>query len=200
LWVDTAASLKRLGIAMLIICIGGVFIGLNMGTLPYMEKIFYRFFLFFDKVPALSVLPILFIVFGLDETSKIALMVIGVMPTIVLDTYLRAKNYPRELITKGMTLGASNLEIIYRMVFPKILPEVLDTIRLNFKAVILFLIAGEALAATAGLGYRIFLVRRYVAMDIIIPYVVWISLIAFVADLAVRLWIKKGFVWQGGSR
>ena len=71
----------------------------------------------------------------------------------------------------------------------------LDTIRLNLKAVFLFLIAGEALAATGGLGYRIFLVRRYVAMDIIIPYVIWISLLAFLADLAVRVWIKKRYPW-----
>ena len=67
--------------------------------------------------------------------------------------------------------------------------------RLNFKAILLFLIAGEALASQAGLGYRIFLVRRYVAMDIIIPYVIWISLLAFLADLAIRVFIKKRYPW-----
>jgi NitT/TauT family transport system permease protein len=80
-------------------------------------------------------------------------------------------------------------------VLPKIFPEVLDTIRLNLKAVFLFLIAGEALAATAGLGYRIFVVRRYVAMDIIIPYVIWISLLAFLTDLAMRVFIKRLYPW-----
>jgi NitT/TauT family transport system permease protein len=60
---------------------------------------------------------------------------------------------------------------------------------------ILYLIAGEAIAATVGLGYRIFLVRRYIAMDIIIPYVLWISLLAFLADFLVRLWIKKRYRW-----
>lgn len=194
LWVDTIASTRRFAIGIALLFLGVIF-GLHMGVLPYAEVSLYRFVLFFDKIPALAVLPILFIVFGLGEVSKIALIVIGVMPTIILDTYLRAKAIPREQITKAMTLKASNFEIIYRIVLPRIFPKVLDTIRLNFKAVLLFLIAGEALAATAGLGYRIFVVRRYVAMDIIIPYVIWISLLAFLADLAVRMWIKKRYSW-----
>ena len=194
LWIDTGASIRRFGISLAIVLFG-IIIGLYMGTLPYFEAIFYRFFLFFDKIPALAILPILFISFGIGEVSKIALIVIGVMPTIVLDTYLRAKSYPRELIIKAMTLGASHMEIVYRCVLPRIFPEVMDTLRLNFKAIILFLIAGEALAATAGLGYRIFVVRRYMAMDIIIPYVIWISLLAFTADFAVRSFIKHQYKW-----
>ena len=194
LLVDTIASTRRFAVGVVLLFLG-VIVGLHMGVLPYAEVMLYRFVLFFDKVPALALLPILFIVFGLGEVSKLALIVIGVMPTIILDTYLRAKAVPGEQITKAMTLNASNFEIMYRIVLPKIFPNVLDTVRLNFKAVILFLIAGEALAATAGLGYRIFVVRRYLAMDIIIPYVLWISLLAFLADLAVRIWIKKRYSW-----
>lgn len=194
LLVDTIASTRRFAISVVILFLGVIF-GLHMGMLPYAELSLYRFILFFDKIPALAVLPILFIVFGLGEVSKIALIIIGVMPTIILDTYLRTKAIPREQITKALTLDASHFEIMYRIVLPRIFPRVLDTIRLNLKAVFLFLIAGESLAATAGLGYRIFVVRRYVAMDIIIPYVLWISLLAFLADLGVRVWIKKCYPW-----
>ena len=94
-----------------------------------------------------------------------------------------------------MTLKASTAQIIFKVVLPQIFPYALDTIRLNFKSVILFLIAGEALAATEGLGYRIFVVRRYLAMDVIIPYVIWIALLAFLVDVGLRLWIKKSFSW-----
>ena len=96
----------------------------------------------------------------------------------------------------GVNMAHSpRIKPILAILLPRIFPKVLDTIRLNLKAVFLFLIAGEALAATAGLGYRIFVVRRYVAMDIIIPYVLWISLLAFLADLTVRIWIKKKYPW-----
>lgn len=194
LLVDTIASGRRffIGVGLLF---GGVILGLHMGLLPFFEKLFRWFLLFFDKIPALALLPILIIIFGIGETAKIALIVIGVLPTITLDTYLRAKAVHREQIIKGFTLGASDLEVAYRVVLPQIFPKVLDTIRLNFKAVMLFLIAGESLAATAGLGYRIFVVRRYMAMDIIIPYVLWMSLLLFLADAAVRLWIHKRYPW-----
>jgi NitT/TauT family transport system permease protein len=194
LFRDTKASAYRVFIAMIFIFLG-VLLGLYMGMMPYIEKLLYRFVLFFDKIPALAVLPILFIVFGLDETAKISLIVIGVAPTVILDTFLRVKEIPREQITKGMTLKASRHEIIYKIVFPQVFPKILDTIRLNFKAIILFLIAGEALAAEAGLGYRIFVVRRYLDMATIIPYVIWISLIAFLIDFMLRKWIQKRYKW-----
>ena len=194
LLVDTVASAKRFAIGVALVSLG-IVLGLFMGVLPHVEQLLLRFILFFDKIPALAVLPILFIVFGLGETSKIALIVIGVFPTIALDTYLRAKAVPRQQLTKGFTLGASDFEIAQRIVLPQILPGALDTLRLNFKAVILFLIAGESLAATAGLGYRIFVVRRYIAMDIIIPYVIWMSLLAFAADFAVSRFIRWRYPW-----
>ena len=60
-----------------------------------------------------------------------------------------------------------------------------------------FLIASEAIAAESGLGYRIFLVRRYLAMDVILTYVIWITLLAFLLDLALRQMSRKLFPWAG---
>jgi NitT/TauT family transport system permease protein len=190
LWTDTVASARRFGISLAILFLA-VPLGVAMGTFPYVEALVHRFLVFFDKIPALSVLPILFIAFGLGELSKIALIVIGVFPTIALDAHLRAKAVPRERVMKAKTLGASEPEIAVRVVFPAVLPYVMDTIRLNLKAVMLLLIAGESLAATVGLGYRIFVVRRYLAMDIIIPYVVWMTVLLFLADWAMRAAIER---------
>jgi NitT/TauT family transport system permease protein len=196
LWIDTWVSTKRFLIAVSLLFVG-VIIGLHMGVFPFFEALLLRFFLFFDKIPALAVLPILFIIFGLGEVSKVALIVMGVLPTVTLDTYLRAKRVHQEQILKGFTLGANSFEVAYRIVLRQIFPRVLDTIRLNFKAVWLFLIAGESLAASVGLGYRIFVVRRYIAMYIIIPYVMWISIIAFISDWAVQRFIKWRYPWLG---
>lgn len=194
LWIDTWASARRFVIAIAIVFLGAI-VGLYMGVFPYVEAFLYKFLVAFDKIPALTLLPILFILFGFGEMSKIALIVIGVFPTVALDAYLRAKAVPREQIFKAQSLGASEHEIPYRIVLPQIFPEILDTIRLNFKAVMLLLIAGESLAATVGLGYRIFVVRRYVAMEIIIPYVIWMTLLLFLADYGVQWWVKFRYRW-----
>jgi NitT/TauT family transport system permease protein len=190
LWADTAASARRFALSVAIIFLA-VPLGVAMGTFPYVEAVLGRFLVFFDKIPALSLLPILFIVFGLDEFSKIALIVMGVFPTIALDAYLRAREVPRERIMKAKTLGASEPEIAVRVVFPAVFPYTLDTIRLNLKSIMLLLIAGESLAATVGLGYRIFVVRRYLAMDIIIPYVLWMTALLFLADWVLRAAVER---------
>jgi NitT/TauT family transport system permease protein len=194
LWVDTTASSRRFSIALAITFLA-IPLGVGMGLFPYVEALFYRFLVFFDKIPALSVLPILFIVFGLGELSKVVLILLGIFPTVALDAYLRAQAVPREQIHKAQTLGASEHEIAYRIILPQIFPKMLDTIRLNLKAAMLLLIAGESLAATVGLGYRIFVVRRYVAMDIIIPYVLWMTALLFLADWLIQLVMKKRYTW-----
>jgi NitT/TauT family transport system permease protein len=195
LWVDTIASMRRLAIGVLLAAIAGILFGLHLGVTPFIESTFLKFVTFFDKVPALALLPILFIVLGLEETAKVALIFIGIVPTIILDTYLRTKEIPQEQYVKAFTLGASDFEVTYKVVLPQIFPKALDSVRLNLKGAWLFLIAAESIAATEGLGYRIFVVRRYLAMDVIIPYVIWIAVLAFIFDLALRLWVKKGFRW-----
>ena len=78
---------------------------------------------------------------------------------------------------------------------PQVMPRLLDDIRLALGAAWLFLIAAEAIASTEGLGYRIFLVRRYLAMDVILPYVLWIILLGFAMDGLLRLLVSRRYGW-----
>jgi len=185
LWTDTTATARRFAFAMLLL-VPAVLLGLHMGLFPYAGLTLERFVLFFDKIVALSLLPVLFIVFGIDELSKVMLIVIGVAPTVVLDTANLARGVPQEQIVKAFTLGAGDFDVAYRVVFKQILPRVLDGIRLNLKAVMLFLFAGEMIASTDGLAYRIALLRRHMGMDVIVPYVLWVALLLFLVDLAMR--------------
>ena len=193
LWLDTWASTRRFAIGMAFVAVG-VVIGLYMGTFPIVESLLYRFFVFADKVPPLLLLPILFIVFDVGELSKIALVVIGVLPGVVLDAHRRTREIPHEQFYKAQTLGASESEIAWSVIFPQILPKMLGTLRLNFKAAWCYVIAGESIAAAVGIGYRIFVLRRYVAMDIIIPYVIWATLIMFLLDYLFQ-WLENHFKW-----
>ncbi len=194
IWKDTAASGQRFLISLLLL-VPAVLLGLHIGLFPYVGALFTRFVLFFDKIIALSVLPILFIAFGIDELSKIMLMVIGVAPTIILDTCDLAKGVPREQIVKGFTLGAGSGAVAYRIVLKQIMPRVLNAIRLNLKPLMLFLFAGEMIASTDGLAYRIALLRRHMGMDVIIPYVLWVALLLFLIDWALRLLNQVWHPW-----
>jgi len=194
LWKDTAASATRFFIALALM-IPAILIGLHMGVFPYADAFFQRFVLFLDKIVALSLLPILFIIFGIDEWSKIMLMVIGVAPTLMLDTCQMAKAVPREQIVKAFTLKCGNFDVAYRVVLPQILPQVINSVRLNLKPLALFLFAGEMIASTDGLAYRIALMRRHMGMDVIIPYVLWVALLLFLVDASLRLLNRRLHPW-----
>jgi NitT/TauT family transport system permease protein len=146
-------------------------------------------------IPPLAMLPILFIVLGLEETAKIALIVIGVLPCVARDLSLRIGELPQEQLVKAQTLGASTWQVALRVVLPQTLPRLIDALRLSLGAAWLFLIAAEAIASTEGLGYRIFLVRRYLAMDVILPYVAWITLLAVLSDWLLRRLRAAAFTW-----
>jgi NitT/TauT family transport system permease protein len=194
LWKDTKATSRRFILSMLLL-VPAVLLGLHMGLFPYVGAFFLRFVLFFDKIVALSLLPILFIAFGIDELAKVMLIVVGVAPTIILDTFNLTRSVPSEQTVKAFTLGASDFDAAYRVVFKQILPRVLNSIRLNLKSVMLFLFAGEMIASTDGLAYRIALLRRHMGMDVIVPYVLWVALLLFLVDLGMRLLNRKLHPW-----
>ncbi len=186
LWKDTAASGRRFLISVALM-FPAVFLGVQMGAFPWIDRFCSRFVLFFDKIIALSILPILFIAFGIGELAKIMLIVIGVGPTIVMDAMNLTRSVPSEQIVRGFTLGARDLGVTYRVILPQIWPRVLNSIRLNLKAIVLFLFAGEMIASQDGLAYRIALMQRHMGMDVIIPYVLWTALLLYLVDLTIRV-------------
>lgn len=200
MWNDTLASMKLLLSALAISTVIALVFGILIGLLPIAGATFAPVVGVTSMVPPLALLPILFIIMGLGDAAKIALIVIGTSLKLIRDMALRVADLPREQLIKAQTLGASTWQIALRIVLPQMLPRLIDSVRLEIGPAWLFLIAAEAIASDAGLGYRIFLVRRYLAMDVIIPYVIWITLLAFLMDLALRGLQRKAFPWFAGAR
>jgi NitT/TauT family transport system permease protein len=191
---DTVSSGRRFLISLALL-IPAVVLALHIGLYPWFGAFFMRFVLFFDKIVALSLLPILFIVFGIDEWSKIALIVIGVAPTMILDVTQMVKAVPQEQIVKAFTLDANNFDVAYRVVSRQIMPQVINSLRLNLKPMMLFLFAGEMIAASDGLAYRIAIMRRHMGMDVILPYVLWVALLLFLIDFSLRTLNRRMHPW-----
>jgi NitT/TauT family transport system permease protein len=199
MWQDTAASLKRLGIGVGVAASLALVVGLLNGILPLIRAGLTPLVSTLSMIPPLAILPILFIVFGLGELSKVMLIVIGTAPIMMRDVAQRVRELPQEQLIKIQTLGANTWQVITRMALPQVLPRLIDAVRLSLGPAWLFLIAAEAIASEEGLGYRIFLVRRYLAMDVIIPYVIWITLLAIVIDQLLRLANRRLFPWYNAG-
>lgn len=198
LWADTLSSLKLLLMGVGISALLGLLVGLLNGGIPLFRTPVSPLVTALSLIPPMAILPILFIVFGLGDLAKVMLIVIGICPILIRDLQLKTLSLPEEQLIKAQTLGASTSQILLRMMLPQVLPRLIEAIRLTLGSAWLFLIAAEAIAATEGLGYRIFLVRRYLDMSIILPYVVWITLLAFAMDWILKVISRKAFPWYFG--
>lgn len=192
---DTVASLRRLLIGVVCAAFIGLLGGMKMGMLPLSDAAARPFVTFISMVPPLAILPILFITFGVDELSKVVLIFFGLAPLIARDIRLEVKKLPQEQMTKALTLGASQWQLATKIVLPQVLPRLIEAVRLTLGAAWLFLIAAEAIAASEGLGYRIFLARRYLDMATILPYVLWITILGILIDLSLRWVLTTFYPW-----
>jgi len=197
-WADTLASLQRLGLGLGISTLAALLVGLVLGILPPIRATFGPLVTAIAVIPPIALLPILFIVFGLGETAKVALIVIGIAPFMIRDLAAHIAALPREQIIKAQTLGASSWQLMLRVALPQAMPRLIQGIRLSLGPAWVFLISAEAIASDIGLGYRIFLVRRYLSMDIILPYVAWIALLAVVIDFLLAWSSRRLFPWAHG--
>lgn len=198
-WADTLASLERLGLGLGIATLLALVLGLVLGVLPPVRATFGPLVTGIAVIPPIALLPILFIALGLGDTAKVALIVIGIAPVMIRDLAAHVAALPREQIIKAQTLGAGSWQILIRVALPQALPRLLQALRLALGPAWVFLISAEAVASDVGLGYRIFLVRRYLSMDVIIPYVAWIALLAIAMDLTLAFASRRLFGWAHGA-
>ncbi len=198
-WADTLASLQRLGLGLGIATATALVVGLILGVLPPVRATLGPLVTGIAVIPPIALLPILFIALGLGETAKVALIVIGIAPVMVRDIATYVGELPREQIVKALTLGANSWQIMIRVALPQAMPRLIHAVRLALGPAWVFLISAEAIASDVGLGYRIFLVRRYLSMDVIIPYVAWIALLAILMDLALATLSRRAFPWAHGA-
>jgi NitT/TauT family transport system permease protein len=198
-WADSLASLQRLGLGLGIATIIALVFGLLLGALPPVRAALGPLVTTIAVIPPIALLPILFIALGLGETAKVALIAIGVAPVMLRDIAGHVAALPREQIIKAQTLGAGSWQILLRVALPQALPRLFLALRLALGPAWVFLISAEAIASDIGLGYRIFLVRRYLEMSVIIPYVAWIALLAIAMDVLLAWGAKRCFPWAYGA-
>jgi NitT/TauT family transport system permease protein len=117
---------------------------------------------------------------------------------MIRDIAAHVGELPREQIIKAQTLGASSWQVMIRVALPQAMPRLIHAMRMALGPAWVFLISAEAIASDVGLGYRIFLVRRYLAMDVILPYVAWIALLAITMDMILSFASRRLFPWAHG--
>lgn len=184
--VDSVESAKRLFLGLLWGVVGAIVIGLLTGCFPVVEAAISPYLAILAKLPPTAALALFFVMLGTGLSMYVGIIVVGIMPILAQSIYLSIKDIPRELINKGITLGATRTELVFHIVIKQILPRMINSIRLQIGPALVYLIAAEYACAHLGFGYRLRLQARLVNMDVVYPYLALLILFGFVMN-----WILK---------
>lgn len=184
---DSLATGKRLFLGLGMSWTLGVLLGLYMGSVAWIDALFVAPLSLAAKIVPTAAMAVFFVVVGIDLEMYVTMIVFGVLPALALSVQLAAKDVPKELVEKAYTLGASHQEVIWEVIFPSILPKILDAIRMSIGPAMVYLIAAEMLVGDEGFGYRIRLVQKRLEMQVVYPYLVLLAAFGFSMDGGVRL-------------
>jgi NitT/TauT family transport system permease protein len=179
---DSKASYTRLLWGIFYGVLFALLLGIHMGSFAVFDALLLPTVSFLSKIPPTAAMALFFAIVGLNEPMYVWIIAFGITPTLAMSIQLTVKDIPMELIHKAETLGASKLEIVWRVVFPTILPKVIDGVRLSIGPALVFLIAAEMLVGDVGIGYRIRLEQRKVAMAIVYFYLAYLAVFGLVID------------------
>lgn len=151
----TGYSLFRLGCAVLLALVSGVISGLAIGMIRILDDIFSPVIYILFPVPKAALLPIIFVLFGLGDGSKIILIWLILYFQIVLAVYDAAKNIGQDILLSARTLRLTRGQLYHHIILPAILPNVLTALRTSVGIGIAVLFFAETYATKYGLGYFI---------------------------------------------
>lgn len=192
-WITTDfyATGMRLGAALILGVFASVVVGLLMGCYDPIDAFFMPPFSFLSKVPATAVLPIFFVIIQINFSMYVAIIVFGMLPSLAqaISSSVR-KDVPEELVFKAYTLGASQMELIWNVIFRQVLPRILDATRLQIGPALVLLVAAEWMVAGEGIGYRLRLFYQRTDMTVVFVYIVLLGLIGLAFDFGL-IWLRR---------
>ncbi|BBV77968.1 taurine ABC transporter permease TauC [Klebsiella electrica] len=197
LWQHLAASLARIAIALVAATILGVPVGIAMGLSPTIRGILDPLIELYRPVPPLAWLPLVIIWFGIGETPKILLIYLAIFAPVVMSTLAGVKSAQQVRIRAAQSLGASRAQVLWLVILPGALPEILTGLRIGLGVGWSTLVAAELIAATRGLGFMVQSAGEFLATDVVLAGIAVIAIIAFLLELGLRALQRRLTPWHG---
>jgi taurine transport system permease protein len=197
LWQHMGASLARIFGAFALAMIFAVPVGIGMGINRHLRGIFDPPIEFYRPLPPLAYLPLTIIWFGIDELQKVVLLYLAMFAPMVLSTRAGVRSVAIEQIHAAYSMGASRAQVIWHVIVPAALPEILTGMRIGIGVGWTTLVAAEMVAASAGLGFMVLSAAEFLVTEVVILGIVLIGIIAYAFDLFLR-WLEIVLVpWKG---
>ncbi len=189
------ASLYRIFGALIASILIGIPAGIAIGTSRVGRGILDPIVEFLRPLPPLAYLPLVIIWVGIGEASKITVIALSMLPSIILSTSAGVRGVSKDHVNAARSLGASKRQVLSEVVLPSAVPSILTGIRIALGAGWTTLVAAELVAATSGIGFMIQSAAQFLVTDIVIAGIIVIALIAILLEFIARLIERRLVPW-----
>jgi sulfonate transport system permease protein len=203
LWTHLKVSAGR---ALVGLAIGGglgLVLGLLTGSFRTAETLLDSTFQMLRNIPALALIPLVILWFGIDETAKLFLIAVSVFFPIYLNTFHGIRNVDPGLIEMGRTYGLTRWQLYTQVVLPGALSSILVGLRFALGLMWVILIVAETISAQAGIGYLTMNAREFLQTDVVLVGILLYALLGKLADVFARAlerwWLRWHPGYQGAS-
>lgn len=198
LWHHVKVSAGRALIGLLIGGGLGLFLGLLNGSSKIASTLLDTTLQMIRNIPALALIPLVILWFGIDESAKLFLVAVGVFFPMYINTYHGIRSVDPQLIEMGKSYGLSRWQLYKEIILPGAMPSILVGLRFSLGLVWVLLIVAETISAQAGIGYMTMNAREFLQTDVVLVGILLYALLGKLADVLAQSLERYLLRWHAG--
>lgn len=196
LWTNIAVTMREALVGFAIASVAGILVGLLLAQRAFVEKTLRPFIVAANSLPRIALASLFILWFGIGELSKIALVISLVFFILLFNTLAAALDVDEDIITVVRTLGASQLELLAKVVLPACLPHIFSGLRLGMAYALTGAVVGEIVSSISGIGNLIS--RRAGLFDTsgVFAAILVLTVLALMIEVALATAERRLFKWR----
>jgi ABC-type nitrate/sulfonate/bicarbonate transport system permease component len=193
---NTGASLYRAAMGLLLAIVIGTVLGIGMAWSKPINVLLSPIVEIFYPLPKSALIPVTVIWLGFGNGSKILLIFLGCMIPVTIGAFNGARSSEQTLVWSARSMGANRLRMLWDVVLPSALPELLNGIRTALALSFILLVSSELIVARSGFGYLIGFLGASGTYDAMFAVVLTVAFLGFAADRAYLVIMRRALAWQ----
>lgn len=183
IWLNIGVSLQRLGIGSLVGGIPAIALGIAMGLSRSVRAAIDPLIAATYPLPKSAIFPLILLIFGLGEASKIVMVALGVFYPLIINTMTGVLQIDRIYLDVGKNFGATRRQMFYTVALPGALPSIFAGIKLGVGMGLVLIAISEMIGADSGLGYMIWNAWQTLSVETMYVGLVVIAIIGYVLSV-----------------
>jgi ABC-type nitrate/sulfonate/bicarbonate transport system permease component len=196
LWRHTSASLQRLALGFLVGGIPALILGIIMGLNRAVYAVFEPLIAATYPIPKSSILPLVLLIFGLGEGSKIFMVAVGVFFPVAINATAGVREINKIYLDVGRNFRASRWNMFRTIALPGALPFIMTGIKLGVGMGLVLIAIAEMMGAKSGLGYMIWAAWETFSVEQMYVGLFVIAIIGFVVSLILNEIERRVVPWK----